>query len=611
MATINEITSGASYRGDAALGGGLGTGITIDNSPMQRLATFMYYRDRDLWQQKIVEDKAAADQIANIAAFDISSPLKPYTEDLKSELGDIQSFIRENPDALVYSRNPGKFQELNEKINRFRTKRKGATANDVLYNAAKSAAEKIVDPRERDLKLRELSLKADKLFSNGLDNAYNTQLEYAPDLQPSDFEIPTVGLTTRSFIAQLPNSDVITDITYLDVEDGLAKAQLAVAGGPAQVDVNSDWFKRLSPEEQKLELEKNTLTTAQRKNINEISVGFNNALQQWKAANPNVNLSEVDPNTIGSGIIEDNVRSIRNINDQIDQLNAFVLEGKIKDPAGRVRTKPYDKINFEDGLSEAEVALIKSLQNAKTPILSKVDKQIQQTDNAIQGQQLAETTRHNKAMENINAGQLKLEQDKWKSTMTGGETVKNGAMERAKRIYGDLKKLADKNGVISPDKLRRLNQEQLKYLGVEQITQSDAGVSKSVFTPLSFAGDKEYAIQLVNGEIRVLQPKDDGDKLGRTDNGLFTGHWDNSRSTNVFNVATNILNEELSKAGSKELNSYMAIDLGVGGVTSNTSGGSTSVSGGGGKYLIKGKNYTEADLLKLGYTLEQIKPYKQ
>lgn len=591
MATIGQISQAAGYQGNAALGGEIDAGITIDPSPIQRLATFTYYRDRDLWEKKNADDKLAAQQIANLAAFDISSPLKPYYEDLKTELSDIQTFVRENPDALVYSRNPDKFRELNERINRFATKRKGATANDVLYNAAKSNINKIPDPRERDIKLRELDLKVDKLFENGLEPAYNNQLESSPEIKKSDFEIPVAGQTTRSFIMQLPNSDITTDVTYTDLDDLRAKSEILAAGGGEQIDTNADWFKRLSPEQQKLELEKNSLTSTKRAKLQELSVGFSTALEQWKQANPNIDLTTVDVSTLPNGILEDNIRSVKTVNDQIDQLNALVLEGQIKDPAGRVRTQPYAKINFEDGLSEAEIIMMKSIQESKTPLLSKVDKKIQQTDNAIQ-------------LENIRADNarawagLNWDKEKFRLQTQGTEEVKNGATVFADRIYKELMNLSGGTGQITPSQQRQLTVEQRKYLGFDVSEESDGKVVNKL-KPIDLSG-KELIV-LDSGKISVLNDA----KLDKTTN-KWVGKFDNTKSTTISNIATNRLNEQLQKSGSKELNSYIPLDEGNIETQSTTTGGGTTVFGStsvGGSVPV----YKKSDLLKGGWTEKQIK----
>ncbi len=584
MATISEINAGSSYTGAAQLGGALGVGVTIDSAPIQRLATFSYYRDRDLWEKKNADDRVAANQIANISAFDITSPLKPYADDLKKELSDIQTFVRENPDALVYSRNPQKFQELNERMNRFNNKRKGATANDVLYNAAKANAEKIVDPRERDIKLRELDLKVNKLFEPGLETAYNTQFESSPEIKPSDFQIPVAGQTSRSFIMELPNSNITTEVVYTDLDDLRAKSEILAAGGGEGVDTNAEWFKRLSPAQQKIELEKSALTSTKRAKLQELSAGFTNALSQWKAANPNVNLTNVDSDTLGSGILEDNIRSVRVVNDQIDQLNSLVLEGRIKDPAGRVRTTPYAKINFEDGLSEAELIMMKSIQESRSPLISKIDKKIQQTDNAIQ-------------LENIRADNarawagLNWDKEKFKLQTQGTDNVKNGATIFADRIYKELMDLSKGTGQITPDKQRQLTVEQKKYLGLDTPVY-DEKTEKTVsgLKPISLTG-KELIV-LDAGKISILN-----DAKLDTGTNKWVGKFDNTKSTTISNIATNRLNEQLKNAGAKELNTYIPLDEGNIEVQSTTTGGgtTTTLSTSAGDWKKEGKNWRYKD----------------
>jgi stringent starvation protein B len=239
-----------------------------------------------------------------------------------------------------------------------------------------------------------------------------------------------------------------------------------------------------------------------------------------------------------------------------------------------LKEENYKPINVDDGISPEELAAMAIFtkwqgDGYKTEVKS--------TDNALQQQQISETARHNKATEGIDQGNLDLETDKWNATMKGGETVKNGAMEFAKRLYSDMAALADKNGVISPDQLRKLNVEQLKYLGVEvpEERSSDGKIIKAGgFKPL--ATQSEMAIQLLDGKINVYVPAEGSKKIEVTSDGKYVGVLDNTRSTTVFNVATNRLNEQLKNAGAKELNAYMPIDLGTGGVSTNQVGGSVS-----------------------------------
>jgi len=73
MATINEITNAASYRGDAALGGAGEIGLNIDWRPMQQLAqyTFMYNRSEYEQRQKDADEKI--DELAKLTAYDAAT----------------------------------------------------------------------------------------------------------------------------------------------------------------------------------------------------------------------------------------------------------------------------------------------------------------------------------------------------------------------------------------------------------------------------------------------------------------------------------------------------------------------------------------------------------
>jgi hypothetical protein len=65
-----------------------------------------------------------------------------------------------------------------------------------------------------------------------------------------------------------------------------------------------------------------------------------------------------------------------------------------------------------------------------------------------------------------------------------------------------------------------------------------------------------------------MRPREDG-----------KGEFDPGRTTTLRNIATNRLNDENEKSGSKERNAYEPVDTGAGGPSISTSGGGTSASG--------------------------------
>jgi hypothetical protein len=176
--------------------------------------------------------------------------------------------------------------------------------------------------------------------------------------------------------------------------------------------------------------------------------------------------------------------------------------------------------------------------------------------------------------------------------------MQNTALDKAKRIYNEMAALADKNGVISPDKVRQLNSEQLKYMQIFVPQHYDKEAEKVIpgtFQPLTV--DDKTAIQLQNGQIKVMsvrKPIKESDGTVR-----YAGKFDPTMSTNITNVATNILNEQVKNASGKEINQYAPVDL-----STNSDGQQAQQQEQ--TYMAGGKSYSKKDLLGMGYTEEQI-----
>lgn len=512
MASISEITNAASYRGDANLGGSSASGITIDSSPLQRLANFTYYRDRDLYETKQKEDAMAAKQIANIAAFDISTPLKEYSTVLKDQLAEIQNFTRENPDALVYSRSPKKFQELSEKVQKFQQARTAATSSDAIYNARKTAIDTEVDPAKRAIMQKELQLDVNDLFSSGVDQSLNQTLKSTPQIKIEDYQVPTVGQTKFQIIDQLPNSDIVNKITFTNPDDLRAKSEALVAGfGKQALDENAEWFKNLSPERQQIEREKNGLSGARRQQLTKVATNFNSALQSVKSANPSLNLNEGNVRT-GIKIIDDNISWAKAINSQIGELNLLIADGKIKDPTGRVITEEFIPLNLEDGLSEAELVMMQTLQESKQPLYS-IEKDIKSNDNAFQSETAAERARHNRATEatsRMNANSARI-------SALGGGTAEDGTEFTGNEydVIGATEPIIFKSGVtikdgVAVDKNGSPYSTGDQYLVIPQ-DKLPASVS-SILAKGGYNDDDELAdaeyfdVRTKDGQIQAIRP---------------------------------------------------------------------------------------------------------
>lgn len=571
MATIGEITQAASYRGDPALGGAGALGFTLDPSPLARMAQFTFYKDRDKWMQNQKNKEDAAKRIAAIAAFDTNSPLKGYADDLRKGAEDIKTYVRDNPNALRYDKDPEGFQELIFKIGEWENKRKKATANDALYNSAKASAESIVDPATRADNLELLGIRADELFANGIDDAYNRQFLAAPEINPNTYKIPKVPMTQAFDIKYAPNSVVINGKQYADLDVYEAGVEGAFRGLTVPSVKDSPGFQKLSESQKRQALLEERGRNSTLTGLQSTAATVDSLVKEFQAKNPNKPISTMTPAELSAaGSVGAYISLANKYNEQVRELN-------------KLAGKNYKEINLDDGASAVELMKLQGFGDNGEVLYKQLEPKFIQTDNSIQLGQLAETIRHNKAQEQDQDDLLNFNKEKWTEATTGGETVKNGAMIRATRILEDLRKLSKfNNGIIGPDQIRKLTQEQLKYLGTNVVETSDTGVPRNVFKPLEFDPKTEYAIQVFkDGRVMVMKPKDGETKLEVLDGGRkYVGLWDNTKSTNLTYVATNIVNEQLEKAGAKELNAYLPIDLGTGGVMTNTTGGGTRTGGG-------------------------------
>lgn len=570
MADINQITSGSSYTGSAQLGGALGVGVTIDSSPIQRLATFTYYRDRDLWEKKNADDKLAAQQIANLAAYDTSSPLKPYSEDLKKELSDIQTFVRENPDALVYSRNPEKFQELNDRMNKFNNKRKGATTNDALYNAAKAKIELIPNKQDRDAQLELLDLNVKGLFKNGLADAYEQQIQLSPELKPKDYKVPAIPLTEDFTITRNPNDTEITGLKYIDASRLIPMADAVYFGFGQGLNENTPEFKALSEDEKKRARIESRITDKTKASLDSIAASVNGLIQQSKAGNPDLKVMDIPDNVLAKNSSIGGVISLaKDFNATMDKINA-------------VAGKTYPHINFDDGVSPTELIVLQTYGENKEAFLSEIKPTVQQTDNAIQGRSQTEQERHNRALEAIG----------WKNAEDDGSSEAPINLLKGNAL-NDIEIPANtKPGIYTMGGKGGGNKKNVANLQRLLVVPDEEGKKKPLITKERLESNKEidkieYEVVEFDGKPYVGRVKVDNVWYDR-------GFFRNSQLT----ADTEPLKGQ--RTAYRDSQNY-----GEGSLKTNTP------NSGGGSYTIKGKRYTEAELIGMGYTVDQIKPYKK
>lgn len=582
-----EIGAGNSrYVGNAGIGGGSFGSFQLDVRPIEDLAKYTMLYNRAEYEQAQKDAEKAAAEIADYTSYDLTTGIPKDAKLLQEKYDKLTAYVRDNPNALDY-RNKKEWAEYKKMRNDLENDLVGGKVRNTMWalrqkeiQDAKSPAEKVRLQKRLDAEIAETDIRTPLKYSD----QYNVQPISVSAAPIKKVQVTEIG---KNIIGQdnweMPDMDAVTNQS-IAVTSGLMaladfeKTSEFLSKTPEQQQFYRDQFEAQSASG-KLE----PVQSAQIFNQAIDKAGSGNFYKDDGTGKMVLDFDKLveSENSIIRGMAE----QVAIYNRKMDEMVSGIEGGYFQDDFGGqlsfsndasgLKKGSYKKINLDDGLSPQELVKMRILGISKAP---EREIKITETDDALQAAQLAEQRRHNKATEGIQWGALKLNQDqfdqektKWNATMKGGETVKNGAMEFAKRLYADMQKLSDANGIISPDKVRQLNQEQLKYLGAERVTSSNSGAASSTYTPLEIP--KGAAIQLINGEVKILL---DAKPIP---GGTYEGLWDNTKSTNIFNIGTNRLNEQLKNAGAKELNTYMPIDLGTGGMNTNNVGGSTTVGG--------------------------------
>jgi hypothetical protein len=595
MATIGEITSSNSYTGNAALGGSVSQEYAIDSQPIQNLAYYTMLANKAEKEERLKRGQEAANEVAQLTSYDLSTAITKDRKQIQKEYDDLIEYARQNPSVLDYNENKDGYIEYHKKKNAFVNQLKGAKTRTVAYEKRKADIAADTNPRSKALREKQL-----EDIANGTDIYTPIPTEDEYDLTAPKIKPPT---TVKFDVTRQDGMGVGSrEVSLLNMKDINAQSvSIALGLQSDQLDINSPEFIALSPDAQKKKVEEFERRKASGRLIHvEMAGKYNEALAQYKDPNTGVvNGEQLQKNPLMVGVI----KQFETYNRYVSTMKAQIKAGVFKDKAGKALTfgmnnldeADYQTINWEDGVSPEE--LIKLDIMAQAPADSyKTD--YKETNDDIERMN-AQSARINA---NANAGELELKKKQWQASQQyGSETVKNGAMERARRIFGDIIKTGKANGqnsvILDEKALRSMNVEQLKYLGVTSVSED----GKPIFKDLKLEKGEVAAVEFVkdqNGNIvdatfRVLQnakKNKSGTKWG--------GTFDPTRTTNLFNTATNVLNEELSKAGAKELNAYWGIDV-TGATTTTTSGGGGSQSSSSQSSMSRkgkdGKTYTSTD----------------
>jgi hypothetical protein len=325
MATIQEITSGASYRGDANLGGFVPTAINIDTKPLQTLAAYAVMENKAQYDQRQIDTDAKIKELAELSRFDIVNARGKDKIEAEKMWVKLQEEMKNYAMGGVPRSPQQKLQqelEVKSKTAEAITKIKAFTARGISYDKRINDINTTYsDPTVRDLKKKQL----DEEFEKG---DWNTPLASEEKFEAV---LPKIG-----------NAKTVTSVANKDVGNKRIKQTLTFVHPKATMDESEaealgfKSFSTLPPnatEAEKRNFELNQIAGKDLKIFNDATKLFNDALTSDKYKDEN---GDIDYQLI----VQDNpllapfITGIDEYKEYSDNLKADIQKGIFKTKLG-------------------------------------------------------------------------------------------------------------------------------------------------------------------------------------------------------------------------------------------------------------------------------------
>lgn len=217
MATIQEIVAEQSQKGDAALGGGTSGVITIDTSPVEKLAQYTMFANKADYDQRQKDVDAKVIELAGLTALDLNAAIgkdkdelvKDYTLLLEKDAREYATYVPTSQQDKL-----DKMLAFKDKISKLKSKLASATGRAISYNKQKD-----------DLKASSLSPEERKRKQDIVEKKF----------QSTDIFTPVSVLDSYSFkIPQIPKSPKIGfDVTQKGANGAITSTYGIIDGSKA------------------------------------------------------------------------------------------------------------------------------------------------------------------------------------------------------------------------------------------------------------------------------------------------------------------------------------------------------------------------------------------
>lgn len=330
MATINDITKGSSYTGNAALGGFGGKAIKIDSRPLELLAnyTFLYNKSQYDQRQKDADEKIK--ELAAITALDLNGA-RP--EDREKVLAPYEQLMKDAA-ARASESSPKSPREKAEQKLKFDLKVKetidainAVNARGISYTTQlkEITDDTTIDAKQKDIKIKQLN----KLFNE-------TDIKAPiPKLEKFKMTIPEIGkapVKTVETVVEGANGTVSTTVSFTSL------GNLLKAGDAKALDLSIPELPPNATATQKYEYE-----------LKKASIGTNKI---WQDAAQQLNTAISDPKykkedgTIDIESIKVDIPFAGELLEYRKRWNDYAAKGKNDLQAGMFTDKVGNKLNL-------------------------------------------------------------------------------------------------------------------------------------------------------------------------------------------------------------------------------------------------------------------------
>lgn len=494
--------SASSYTGDAALGGGSFGFAKLDVSPILELAKYRMLYNKAEYDQRQKDAEKVAEEIGQLTSYDLTSSIPKDAKILQEKWDKITEYVKNNPGATDY-KNKKEWMEYRKMRNDLDNDLRMAKTRNIMNMVRKEEISKEPDAEMKALMERELQSEIDA-------TDIRTPIQHSHKYGDFSVKLPDAPELTFDVVKTGPNATVIRDFKMFNVPRAKANSDVFTIGLENEVGLTA-------PEKERSQIARKNNFWIQGAEV------FNNSIQAatvttQTATGPVTVLDESKLNSVSKRLVSLAKETNKYLTQTKNEIKAGVYKDKFERTIsfgdGALQESDYAEINYQDGLSPEELALIAQYAkwNGDTH-----DTKVQQTDNAIQMSGQAITRQNNK--DQVALGYARIAEDKRQFDEShSGTTSENKTSGNAFDEIGGTKEIVMSNGgKISNGFVIDRNGNKMK---AGSITTPVSNLPASMISALKAGGfnidyDGKVNITYRDGEITSVEDAE-GKPISRT-----------------------------------------------------------------------------------------------